>query len=89
MQGLTDSLRRSTISPKAVIATGSQTLGTATLAGGNAATVCFSVSSPICPVYTDPEGKTEDYDFIIEQEGKQQLHGYVPNNDGVPICYRK
>jgi RHS repeat-associated protein len=35
--------------------------------------------------YTDPTGMVVDYAFVSTQEGRQQLNGYVPNNDGVAI----
>jgi hypothetical protein len=61
MQGLTNSLIRSSLSPKAVIATGSRTLGTATSVGSDTVTVCLSGSDPICPVYTDPDGNAINF----------------------------
>jgi hypothetical protein len=60
MQGLVDSLVKSTVPSKAVITTGGRTHETATSVGGAGAAVCFSVSNPICLVYTDPDGRDDE-----------------------------
>jgi hypothetical protein len=59
MRGLVDTLVKSTDSPRAAITTEGRTLGTTTSVGDAGATVCFSLSNPICLVYTDPDGNSD------------------------------
>jgi hypothetical protein len=69
MQGFTDSLAKSCVSPK----TKSQTHGTATSLGGPRAAVCFSAPTPICLVYTDPDGKEDEHVIITNNEPKNTV----------------
>jgi hypothetical protein len=54
------------------------TLGTITSLGGPGAVVCFSISNPICLVYTDPDGKwlannTDSAIIVRTEDGKYEL----------------
>jgi hypothetical protein len=88
MQGLVDSLIKSTVPSKAVITTGGRTLETATSVGGIRATVCFFVSNPICLVYTDPDGRTDrsqaEIKFVKEVLGSLGEHIHR-NSDFIKI----
>jgi hypothetical protein len=87
MQGLIDSLVRSSISPKTIVATESQILRTATSVGGTGATVCFSVPDPICLVYTDPDGREDEEltTYIPREFALNELLKLVVNSDNIEM----
>jgi hypothetical protein len=76
MQGLEGKQKKTAVRRKALVVSDDKTLATATSLGGPRATVCFSLSNPICLVYTDPDGK-KDRPFITGISGILPLAGEV------------
>jgi hypothetical protein len=82
MQGLKDSLVRFTASPKTVITTVGRTLRMATSVGDGGVVACFSISDPICLVYTDPDGKSTHVFSIPVAFGHRHMFIAVKKADG-------